>query len=183
MTKTVNQLTATKIQHLKAPGMYPDGGGLYLQVTGDAAQSWILRYSLRGKPREMGLGSLRKVSLADARRKTAEYHQLLDDHVDPIEHRKRARDAAVLAAASSVTFKEAAAKCIAMRVKGLKNAKHAAEWTTSITTNAAAREDASHRQAAPIGPSLGCSSASAAGLGIGAVAQFHAQYNLLKHCA
>lgn len=119
MTKTVNQLTATKVQHLKAPGMYPDGGGLYLQVTGNA-QSWILRYSLRGKPREMGLGSLRKVSLADARRKTAEYHQLLDDHVDPIEHRKRARDAAVLAAASTINFKTAAAQCIAMRVKGLK---------------------------------------------------------------
>jgi integrase len=136
MTKTVNQLTATKVQHLKAPGMYPDGAGLYLQITGAAAKSWILRYSLRGKASEMGLGSLRKVSLADARRKTAEYHQLLDDHVDPIEHRKRARDAAVLAGASTVTFKEAAAKCIAMRVKGLRNAKHAAEWTTSITTYA-----------------------------------------------
>jgi len=52
--------------------MYPDGAGLYLQVTGEGAKSWILRYSLRGKAREMGLGSFRKVSLADARRKAAE---------------------------------------------------------------------------------------------------------------
>jgi len=69
MAQTVNQLTATKVQKMKAPGFYPDGAGLYLQVTGEAAKSWVLRYSLRGKAREMGLGSLRKVSLAGARRR------------------------------------------------------------------------------------------------------------------
>ena len=49
MAQTVNQLTATKVQKVKTPGMYADGAGLYLQVTGEAAKSWILRYSLRGK--------------------------------------------------------------------------------------------------------------------------------------
>jgi hypothetical protein len=56
MAQTVNQLTATKVQKISAPGMYPDGAGLYLQVTAEDAKSWILRYSLRGKAREMGLG-------------------------------------------------------------------------------------------------------------------------------
>ena len=116
--------------------MYPDGAGLYLQVTGAAAKSWVLRYSLRGKAREMGLGSLRKVTLADARRKAAECHKLLDGHVDPIEHRAQARAAAALANATSITFKEAAARYIAMRSKGLKNAKHAAQWGTTIATYA-----------------------------------------------
>ena len=81
--------------------MYPDGAGLYLQVTGAAAKSWVLRYSLRGKAREMGLGSLRKVGLAEARRKASEYHKLLDGHVDPIEHRKTTRAAAALANAAA----------------------------------------------------------------------------------
>jgi integrase len=132
----VNQLTATKVQKVKAPGMYADGAGLYLQVTGNAAKSWIFRYSLRGAAREMGLGSLRKVSLAEARRKAAECHRLLDDHIDPIEHRSRARAAAALACTQSITFKEAAAQYIAVRRKGLKNAKHAAQWGTTIATYA-----------------------------------------------
>jgi integrase len=116
--------------------MYPDGAGLYLQVTGEAAKSWILRYSLRGKAREMGLGSFRKVSLADARRKAAECHKLLDDHIDPIAHRTQTRAAAALANAKSVAFKEAATRYIAMRRKGLNNAKHAAQWATTIATYA-----------------------------------------------
>ena len=116
--------------------MYPDGAGLYLQVTSADAKSWVFRYSLRGKAREMGLGSLRKVTLADARRKAAECHKLLDGHVDPIEHRAQARGAAALANATSITFKEAAARYIAMRSKGLRNAKHAAQWGTTVATYA-----------------------------------------------
>ena len=117
MARTVNQLTATKVQKVKAAGMYPDGAGLYLQVTGEGAKSWTLRYSLRGKAREMGLGSLRKVSLADARRKAADCHRLLDEHVDPIEHRAKARASAALATAKTITFKEAATKYIASAVR------------------------------------------------------------------
>ncbi len=136
MAQTVNQLTATKVQRLKAPGMYPDGAGLYLQVTGENAKSWLLRFSLRGKSREMGLGTLRKVSLAEARRKAADCHKLLEGHIDPVEHRNAARTAAALANAKTITFKEAAARYIAMRSKGLKNAKHAAQWGTTIATYA-----------------------------------------------
>src|SRR3974390_1156242 len=102
MTRTVNQLTAIKVQKVKVPGMYADGAGLNLQVTGNAAKAWIFRYSLRGAAREMGLGSLRKVSLADARRKAAECHKLLDDHVDPIENRSQARAATALASTQSL---------------------------------------------------------------------------------
>jgi integrase len=136
MAQTVNKLTATRVQKLKAPGMYADGAGLYLQVTGDSAKSWLLRYSLRGKAREMGLGSVRKVGLAEARRKAADCHKLLETHIDPIEHRKAARSAAALASAKTITFKEAATRYIAMRSKGLKNSKHAAQWGTTIATYA-----------------------------------------------
>jgi integrase len=132
MARTVNKLTATKVQNANAAGMYPDGGGLYLQVSSEGAKSWILRYSLRGKAREMGLGSLRKVGLVEARGKAADCHRLLDGHVDPIEHRAKVRASAALANAKTITFKEAAAKFIAMRSRGLKNSKHAAQWATTI---------------------------------------------------
>ena len=117
--------------------MYADGAGLYLQVTGEDAKSWILRYSLRGRAREMGLGSLRKVGLAEARRRVAEHHQLLDDHIDPIEHRAKQRAANALASATkTITFAEAAATYIASHRRGLKNPKHAAQWATTIRTYA-----------------------------------------------
>jgi integrase len=136
VAQTVNKLTAIEVQKIKAPGMYADGAGLYLQVTGNTAKSWVLRYSLRGKAREMGLGSFRKVSLADARRKVGDYHKLLDDHIDPIEHRTQARAVAALANAATLTFTEAAKRFIAMRSKGLSNVKHAAQWTSTIATYA-----------------------------------------------
>ena len=56
MAQTINRLTATKVQNLRAPGMYADGAGLYLQVTGAAAKSWLLRYSSAGPGSRDGLG-------------------------------------------------------------------------------------------------------------------------------
>ena len=58
----VSRLSALTVSRLKEPGMYADGDGLYLQITGPHAKSWVFRYSLQGRPREMGLGSLRMTS-------------------------------------------------------------------------------------------------------------------------
>jgi hypothetical protein len=55
MARTVGKLTALKVTRLVAPGMYADGAGLYLQVTGGGAKSWLYRFSLHGRAREMGL--------------------------------------------------------------------------------------------------------------------------------
>jgi integrase len=134
MASTVNRLTAIKVQKLKEPGMHPDGAGLYLQVTGPAAKSWVLRYSVGGKAREMGLGTLRKVSLAEARRKAADCHKLLEDHIDPIKERERRRAAAVFASTKTITFTKAADKYCASHRAGLKNLKHAAQWRTTLAT-------------------------------------------------
>jgi integrase len=136
MGQTVNRLTAVKVQKIKAPGVYPDGAGLYLQVTGKAAKSWLLRYSLRGRPREMGLGSLRKVSLAEARKKAAECHRLLEEHIDPIEYRAQARAAAALANTKATTFKDAADAYVTAHRAGWKNSKHAAQWRKTLTVYA-----------------------------------------------
>ena len=88
MPKTVEKLTALRISRKLAAGMYADGSGLYLQVTGTGAKSWIYRFSLRDKPREMGLGSLNSVSLADARGEAERCRGLRQRGLDPIEARR-----------------------------------------------------------------------------------------------
>jgi integrase len=131
VASTVNQLTAIKVQKLKQPGYHADGGGLFLQVKG-GAKSWIFTYSLHGRGREMGLGSVSRVSLAEARDERDRCNRLLRDHVDPIEERKRKRAESALTNAKSITFAEAAAAYIATHRAGLKNAKHAKQWATTI---------------------------------------------------
>ncbi|MGA3339048.1 MAG: Arm DNA-binding domain-containing protein [Methylocella sp.] len=65
------RLTAMQIVRLSAPSVYPDGGGLYLQVTiakdGTPRKSWIFRFSLHSRARHMGLGSVGVITLAEAR--------------------------------------------------------------------------------------------------------------------
>jgi hypothetical protein len=70
----IGRLTALKVTRATAPGMYADGGGLYLQATvnardGEPAKSRIYRYMLRGRAREMGLGSLSAIGLQAKRGK------------------------------------------------------------------------------------------------------------------
>ena len=140
MALFVGRLTALKVLKVKKPGMYADGAGLYLQVTGDAdvhvAKSWIYRFTLRGRAREMGLGSLSTFSLAEARVKAAECRRFAYDGVDPIELRKAARTKAALDGAKTLTFHECAEQYIAAHRAGWRNAKHAAQWGTTVMTYA-----------------------------------------------
>jgi integrase len=129
------------VERIKTPGLYGDGGGLYLQVTANArdgspAKSWIYRYMLRGKAREMGLGSLNAVTLQHARTKAFEYRQLRAQGIDPIDARKAMRDQARLDAAKTITFKEAAADHIAAHRAGWRNPKHAGQWSATLATYA-----------------------------------------------
>jgi len=104
--KRTDRLTDLTVRREKKPGLYHDGRGLYLQVTGTGGKSWVLRYMFRGKAREMGLGSYPDVSLADARDDADNYRKLRKKGSDPIEHRKAERAALALASAKAKTFKE-----------------------------------------------------------------------------
>ena len=136
MAKTVGKLTALKVSRDMPAGMHADGAGLYLQVTGAGAKSWIFRYSLRGKAREMGLGSLSAVSVADARVKASECRTLRQEGIDPIEARNARHAQAALDAAKSITFKEAAERYIAAHRAGWTNAKHCWQWEQTLETYA-----------------------------------------------
>ena len=67
MSKARDRLTAVQIKNLSKPGFYHDGGGLYLQISRFGSKSWILRYTLNQKKRDMGLGPLTDWTLAEAR--------------------------------------------------------------------------------------------------------------------
>ena len=56
--KDLNRLTAKKIEKLKEPGRYHDGGGLILQITESGARSWLLRYQRDKREHMAGLGPL-----------------------------------------------------------------------------------------------------------------------------
>jgi hypothetical protein len=65
-----------------------------------------MRYMLRGKAREMGLGSLSLISLAEARTKAVDARRLCREGIDPIDRRKAQRAAQALDEAKSKTFAE-----------------------------------------------------------------------------
>src|SRR6516164_6786689 len=135
------KLKALQVSKLDRPGMYADGGGLYLQVTtnardGQPAKSWIYRYMLRGRAREMGLGSLNAISLLQARDKALDCRRLRQEGIDPIDARSAARAQGALEAAKSITFKQAAIDYIRSHRAGWRNAKHAAQWSATLATYA-----------------------------------------------
>ena len=114
--------------------MYPDGAGLYLQVSAKGVRSWVYRYMLNGTPRYMGLGPLHTVTLADARIKALEARQLRLAGVDPIKARHDTVTEARLEAARSITFKDAAEAYMEAHKVGWRSAKHADQWRNTLET-------------------------------------------------
>lgn len=113
------------------PGKHEDGGGLRLVVSGGGAKKWVLRFTLKGKRREMGLGSFPDTGLADARRKAEHYRRLAKDGADPIQ----ARDAEQQET-STPTFTSCAARYIQSHRRSWRNAKHARQWVSTLKTYA-----------------------------------------------
>ena len=103
-----HKLSARRIKAVRKPGYYGDGGNLYLQVSRSRTKSWIFRYGMHGKTREMGLGSLELVSLAEARDKALACRKLLLEGRDPIEARKHQRTQERLDEAKAITFRQCA---------------------------------------------------------------------------
>ncbi len=136
------RLTALKVTKEKSPGMYGDGGGLYLQIARGGSKSWIFRYRFKGhtskagKPlaREMGLGSVDTWTLAEARERARLQRQLLDEGKDPIEARTEQQQAEALEKAKAVAFQDCAKEYIKAHKASWKSAKHADQWTSTLET-------------------------------------------------
>jgi integrase len=137
MKRQLQRLTAKAVEQQKRAGYWCDGGGLYLQVTATRSKSWIFRYARNGKAREMGLGSVQTVGLADARRKAADARRLLAEGIDPLDAKKSKKQQDAVSAARTITFNKCAESYIKAHTPKWKNAKHAGQWTSTIETYAA----------------------------------------------
>ena len=127
-----DKLSTLKIKALKAPGDYLDGRGLFLQIRSESSRSWLLKYSLNKRAREMGLGPVADIPLATARELRDRYRALLKQGIDPIEHRRAERAALAVDRAKSLTFKQAAERYIQSNRAGWGNLVHAGQWETTL---------------------------------------------------
>lgn len=125
MARGINRLTVKGAATLKEPGLYADGGGLYLNVKKSGARSWVFIFQWRGKRREKGLGSFQLVTLEEARAKRDEARRTLDSGRDPLEPEKPE---------ISATFGEVATSLIRDLEFGWRNPKHRAQWKSTLQT-------------------------------------------------
>lgn len=120
-----NKLNVKQVASLRNPGVYSDGGGLYVRVRASGSRSWLFIYSLDNVRREMGLGSAVDVSLAKARERASAARQLIVDGIDPLEERRTAKAQEPV---RIITFGEFALELIDSIEGGFKNVKHRAQW-------------------------------------------------------
>jgi integrase len=136
MARSVEKLSALAVARAKTRGYLSDGAGLYLQVSASGSKSWVFRFKDGGRLREMGLGSLNTISLAEARRRAAGCRQMRQDGLDPIAEKKAGRLKAKLEAARAMTFQQSAEGFIQAHKAGWQNAKHVAQWSSTLETYA-----------------------------------------------
>jgi len=140
--REMHRLTARQVAAAVPPEgenkpLLHDGGGLYLQLMRSVSayginKSWIYKYELHGKRREMGLGSLQDFTLAEARQRHRVLRQQVSDGIDPLTARRQRNAERVAEAAKAMTFRDCFEACLASHEGGWKNAEHRRQWRTSI---------------------------------------------------
>lgn len=120
----MGKLNPLQVRNLKEPGRYSDGDGLILEVRPGGSKSWIARLQANGRRRDYGLGSLKDISLTEARDKAREYRKQLRVGSDPLEAKRLAREIP--------TFKAAAKAYHCEWKRHRRNAKHEAQWLSTL---------------------------------------------------
>lgn len=143
MPRVAKELSALDVKRLQHPGTrgnatFAVGGvsGLLMQITPNGGRTWLLRVSVGGKRREIGLGGFPDVTLAQARERARETKDQIRRGVDPVEERKAARAALAAARRRGLTFADAADKCLTAKLDAFKNAKHRQQWENTLQTYA-----------------------------------------------
>ena len=133
-TRTHQTLSAAMVRTVSKPGMYSDGNGLNLRVERSGTKQWVHRVTIAGKRSMLGLGGFPAVSLADARELAAANQRAVKQGRDPLAEKRQAAEERRRPAVPS--FSEAAERVIEMRRPTWSNAKHAAQWTSTLATYA-----------------------------------------------
>jgi Arm DNA-binding domain len=124
-----NALTAVRVRNERKPGRYADGNGLYLVVDPSGARRWLLRLVIQGRRRDLGLGSAGLVPLSEAREKAQAYRKSARQGGDPPGDARRTSRLVP-------TFSNAAETVYQARAPAFKNAKHSAQWISTLRTYA-----------------------------------------------
>ena len=119
-------LTAAYLATDLAPGKHFDGGniGLFLRVEPNGKRFWVQRLSVKGKRTEIGLGSFPLIKLADARARATENKRMAVLGGDPLEAKRKAKDA--------LTFAKAMDLFLAKKSAEFGNEKHAKQWRSTL---------------------------------------------------
>ena len=139
--KLHNALTALAVKNA-GPGRHADGGGLHLLVKDSGSRSWVFRFMLNGKSRDLGLGpaGVGGLSLSQARDRATELRLKVKAGIDPLAERvvaqAEAKAAAQAAKVTSVTFKQMAETHIKANRDSWRNAKHQQQWENTLATYA-----------------------------------------------
>ena len=138
--KLSNALTPLAVKNAK-PGRHADGGGLHLLVKETGARSWVYRFMLKGKARDIGLGAAsgpETISLATARDKAAALRMQVKAGVDPLAERHRGAAEALAAAQAAqiagITFKAVAEAYVAANEGSWRNDKHRQQWRNTLAS-------------------------------------------------
>lgn len=123
-----NRLSAAVVKSAP-PGDYCDGRGLWLRKRPDGGAQWVLRVTIYGRRREMGLGGYSDVSLAAAREAADRWRAVAASGRDPIKERERqAREAA----RADYTLRVLAVEAFEARKAELKGDGKAGRWFTPL---------------------------------------------------
>lgn len=138
MARKATELGPMAVSRLTTPGLHFVGGvsGLALQVLPSGGRTWVLRATMGGKRRDMGLGGFPDVPLADARQAARKARELIREGRDPIEEARAAISARRASQLKDLTFKEAALAYVAAHEAAWRNAKHANQWKSTLETYA-----------------------------------------------
>ena len=139
MPRKKEPLTAGQIKNLQSkypnrPTAYAVGGvdGLHVQVTPSGAKSWFVRVTIGGKRREVGLGGLTEVRLGEAMEAARKVHQMIRDGLDPVEHRRAAKQAFYQQQLFNKTFVQILGEFMEKKLPELSSEKNRKQWDSTI---------------------------------------------------
>ena len=134
MPKKVKNLTAIEVSRIAIPGRHAVGtvAGLLLACSPSGARSWILRTKVGKKRKSIGLGGYPDVTLAMAWEKARNIKEIIESGFDPVEEKRKRKDALKKDQMKYMSFSEAALQCHKKKALEFSSAKHVDDWISSI---------------------------------------------------
>ena len=134
MPKIARQLTDLEVRNLSSVGRHAVGGvpGLCKQIGSSTSASWILKVTVGGRHKEIGLGSCRSVTLKEARDRARQIRVDVSQGLDPLQCKRQAKLERRRKQQRAKTFDQVAELYIDSIAPQWRNRKSRAQWESSI---------------------------------------------------